>query len=101
MDEELGYKQRIADLYTRAAGAYGGIGPRLFQHVGRRLVEVADVSPGFRVLDVATGRDAVLFAAVEHVGLSGYVLGVDLAEGMVRETTGAIDRAGWPTPRCG
>src|SRR2546428_13136728 len=94
MDDELGYKQRVADLYTRAAGSYGKIGPRLFQHVGRRLVEVAGVSPGSRVLDVATGRGAVLFAAAERVGPTGYVLGVDLAEGMVRATTAAIARAG-------
>jgi ubiquinone/menaquinone biosynthesis C-methylase UbiE len=94
MDGETGYKQRIADLYTRAADDYGEIGPHLFQHVGRRLVEAAGVSPGSRVLDVATGRGAVLFPAAERVGPTGYVLGVDLAEGMVRETTAAIDRAG-------
>src|SRR5438093_12954754 len=94
MDDELGYKQRVADLYTRAAGSYGKIGPRLFQHVGRRLVEVAGVFPGARVLDVATGRGAVLFCAAERVGPTGQVLGIDLSEGMVRETAAEIDRAG-------
>jgi SAM-dependent methyltransferase len=94
MDDELGYKQRVAGLYTRAAASYGEVGPRLFQHVGRRLVELAGVSAGARVLDVATGRGAVLFPAAERVGPTGFVLGVDLAEGMVRETAATITRAG-------
>jgi SAM-dependent methyltransferase len=52
------------------------------------------VPPGARVLDVATGRGAVLFAAAERVGPGGRVLGVDLSDGMVRETAREIARAG-------
>lgn len=46
------------------------------------------------MLDVATGRGAVLFPAVKQVGPSGQVIGVDLSEGMVRETASEIERRG-------
>ena len=55
-----------------------------FAHFGRRLVERAGVEPGHRVLDVATGRGAVLFPAAERAGVAGEAIGVDLAENMVR-----------------
>jgi len=66
VSEEARYKEQVADLYTRTAAAYGQVGPPFFQHVGRRLVELAAVPSGTRVLDVATGRGAVLFAAAER-----------------------------------
>jgi ubiquinone/menaquinone biosynthesis C-methylase UbiE len=92
--DEAAYKRRITGLYDRAAPTYGQVGPPFFQHVGRRLVELAGVSPGARVLDVATGRGAVLFAAAEATGHGGHVLGIDLAERMVAETSAEIGRRG-------
>ena len=52
------------------------------------------MTPGANVLDVAAGRGAVLFAAADQVGPNGRVIGIDLAENMVRETTADIQRAG-------
>ena len=92
MSEELArYKARMAGLYDRAAPTYGQVGPPYFQHVGRRLVELAGVGPGWRVLDVGCGRGAVLFAAAD---LGASVLGIDISPEMVRETTAEIDRRG-------
>jgi ubiquinone/menaquinone biosynthesis C-methylase UbiE len=54
-------KRLVAALYDRVAPDYADLGPPLFAHAGRRLVEIAAVAPGDRVLDVATGRGAVLF----------------------------------------
>jgi len=48
------------------------------------------VHAGDRVLDVATGRGAVLFAATERAGERGRVIGVDLAEEMVALTSADI-----------
>ena len=79
-------KQQVARLFGRAATTYDRIGPRFFSHFGRRLVEIAEISTGSRVLDVATGRGAVLFPAVECVGPHGRVTGIDLSEAMVQET---------------
>ena len=54
---------------------------------------MSHVTPGADVLDVAAGRGAVLFAAADQVGPEGLVVGIDLAENMVRETTAEIQNA--------
>jgi len=79
-------KEQVAGLYSRVAATYGKIGPDLFAPFGRFLVARMNLSPGAGVLDVATGRGAVLFAAAEQVGSAGFVVGIDLAEQMVQET---------------
>jgi len=43
----------VAALYSRAAADYARVGAPLFGHAGQRLVELAEVSAGQRVLDVA------------------------------------------------
>jgi SAM-dependent methyltransferase len=66
----------------------------VFAHFGQRLVEVVSVETGQRVLDVATGRGAVLFPAAERVGATGEVVGVDIAESMVRAANEEAERRG-------
>ena len=78
-------KSRIAGLFSRAASTYDQVGPRFFTHYGRRLVELAQVSQGASVLDIASGRGASLFPAAERVGPTGRAIGIDLAESMVEE----------------
>ena len=91
-------KRLVAALYTQVASDYAELGPPLFAHAGRRLVEIAGVAPADRVLDVATGRGAVLFPAAERIGPTGQVIGIDLAEGMVAQTVGAIEKCGLSNP---
>ena len=55
------------DIFSRAAATYDSVGPRHFTHFARKLVGFADIEPGSRVLDVATGAAAVLLAAAEQV----------------------------------
>lgn len=78
-------KEQIAGLYNQVATRYGRIGPDVFAPFGRWLVASTNLSPGEGVLDVATGRGAVLFAAAEQVGPAGFVTGIDLAEQMLQE----------------
>jgi ubiquinone/menaquinone biosynthesis C-methylase UbiE len=85
-------KSEIAALYTRAAPIYGTVGPNRFAYVGRGLVNRLGIGEGAQVLDVATGRGANLFPTAERVGASGRVTGIDLSEGMVRETAAEIQR---------
>jgi ubiquinone/menaquinone biosynthesis C-methylase UbiE len=66
----------------------------MFGHAGRRLVELAGVLSGQRVVDLAAGRGAVLFPAAEHVGPTGGVDGIDIAPGMVEHTQAEIARRG-------
>jgi O-methyltransferase / aklanonic acid methyltransferase len=85
-------KQRIVGVFSRAAPTYDSVGPRFFSHFGRRLVDRAGIPIGCRVLDVATGRGAVLLAAAEAVGPHGHVTGSDLSEPMVRQLADEIRR---------
>ncbi len=94
MNENEQRKQACSGVFGRAAATYDTIGPQFFAAFGRRLVELADIPISARVLDVATGRGALLFPAAEHVGASGYVNGIDLAEPMVQATNDEIKRRG-------
>ena len=85
-------KAQIALRFSRSAPDYDFVGS--FAHFGRRLVEAVGVEPGQRVLDVASGRGAVLFPAAERVGPSGHVEGIDLAEGMVAAVDADVERRG-------
>jgi O-methyltransferase/aklanonic acid methyltransferase len=79
-------KAAIIGTFDRAAASYDRIGPGYFAHFGRRLVELAKIAPGAKLLDVATGRGAVLFPAARQVGSKGHVTGIDLSSEMVKTT---------------
>ena len=81
-DDIVQSKQHIGGIFGRAALTYDQVGPPFFPHFGKRLVDIAKISPGSKVLDVATGRGALLFPAAEAVGQYGQVVGIDLAETM-------------------
>src|SRR5688572_5934529 len=77
-DDALTRKSETAARFNRMASDFDPQGA--FAHFGQRLVDVVGIEPGQRVLDVATGRGAVLFAAAERVGAAGKAIGIDLAE---------------------
>lgn len=87
-------KQEIREYFDDASLPDFGVDARFFPSVGKRLVEFAGIGAGNRVLDVATGRGANLFPAAEIIGMSGEVVGIDLAEGMVIATRKEIDARG-------
>jgi len=87
--EPAEFKRATAGLYDCVAARYGA---GLFGRAGARLVDLASIPPGARILDVATGRGAVLFPAAERVGPTGHVLGIDLSAKMVHETAAEIRR---------
>lgn len=91
-DGLAGVKAQTRAVFNRIAPEYDVAGPGCFAHYGRRLVEVVGVGPGQRVLDVATGRGAVLVPAAERVGATGEVIGIDLAEGMVGAANDEVAR---------
>ena len=82
----------LQGVFTRSASSYEHI--RYFPVFGQWLVETAQIPEGSRVLDVACGRGAVLFPAAQRVGLRGHIIGIDLAEGMARETNMEIQQRG-------
>ena len=48
-----------------------------------RCLELVDLRPGERVLDVASGTGVAAFLATEDVGASGHVVSTDISEKMV------------------
>jgi len=66
-----GWKRRD-DLLTRGAAP-----------VTQRMLELAGISTGHRVLDIASGVGEPSISAARHVGDTGTVIGTDLVDGML------------------
>jgi SAM-dependent methyltransferase len=74
--------------WNRAAPCYERFWRRQLQPSVDRLLEMADLAPGERVVDVACGTGAVSLAAADAVGPTGRVLATDISPAMVA----AVDR---------
>ena len=68
----------VAEIYRRIAV------PTHFVPPARDLCAMLSVKPGDRILDVGTGTGAFAGAAAERAGPTGFVVGVDRAEAMIR-----------------
>ena len=88
-------KARTTANFNAIAAEYD-VGPGHFAYFGRRLAEAAQIQTGHRVLDVATGRGAVLLPTAELVGCNGEAIGIDMAEQMLRGAAAEVDRLGLP-----
>ncbi|MDQ2679225.1 MAG: class I SAM-dependent methyltransferase [Actinomycetota bacterium] len=87
-------KSRTTGIFDRAAETYDQVGVDFFSTFGERLVQLAALSPGERVLDIGSGRGAVLFPAAEAVSPSGSVLGIDLSPAMVERCAADVAARG-------
>jgi ubiquinone/menaquinone biosynthesis C-methylase UbiE len=87
-----GSKARVAALFSSVAREYD-TAIEFFAPFGRALVAAAELQPGQRVLDLASGRGAVLRPVLEAVGPTGSVLGLDLAPAMVAELGAELEAA--------
>src|SRR3954447_12131676 len=77
-------KTRAAATYNAAADLFDD--PRLsfWDRFGRRTVDRLGLTPGDSVLDLCCGAGASALPAAERVGPKGRVLGLDLAENLIR-----------------
>jgi SAM-dependent methyltransferase len=62
---------------------YDEMESRLTAPVSERMLDLAQLRPGMRVLDVASGMGEPSLRAAQRVGPFGFVLGTDLSEGML------------------
>lgn len=54
------------------------------QTVNDRLVELAEIKQGDKVLDIATGIGEPAITAARKIGLKGYVLATDISSQMLK-----------------
>jgi ubiquinone/menaquinone biosynthesis C-methylase UbiE len=73
----------IVAAFDQAADRYDTLGAQLAGPVAARLVALAGLKPGWRVLDAGCGAGAVLFRADAAASPGGHVAGVDLAPAML------------------
>ena len=85
------YKQQLlADFNSRINYDQG----KLYAPVANRLIEVAELQSGQKVLDIATGTGLVAIAAAKIVGSEGKVIGVDISTGMLSQAKQKMAAAG-------
>jgi ubiquinone/menaquinone biosynthesis C-methylase UbiE len=77
------YKQQIADLYNRRSLNYDE--SEWHSRITHRLVEYAQIKPGYHILDIATGTGHVAIEVAARIGSSGRVIGVDISDGMLEQ----------------
>ncbi|MDB4971297.1 MAG: 2-heptaprenyl,4-naphthoquinone methyltransferase [Myxococcales bacterium] len=73
---------------------YDAVESRLTAPVSERMLDLASLTPGMRVLDLATGRGEPAVRAAERVGPTGHVLGVDPSDGLLQMAREKAARAG-------
>jgi SAM-dependent methyltransferase len=78
-----GVSAEVVAAFEHAAAGYDAAGPAFAGPVAARLVTVAGLRPGWRVLDTGCGPGAVLVRAAQAVGPGGQVTGIDLSGGML------------------
>lgn len=81
------HKKWVSEIFDLTASEYGKKSSSFFSYFGKRLVEHVNVLPGQHVLDIATGRGAVLFPLADAVGPLGKVVGIDISQQMITETS--------------
>jgi arsenite methyltransferase len=74
-------KQRVLASFKAIASRYDEL--RFLQAIVMRMLELADLSAGERVLDVATGTGLAALVSAKIVGPAGRVVGIDLSPDML------------------
>ena len=86
---------RAARTYNSASDSYDDPANSFWERFGRETIVRLELQPGMRVLDVCCGSGASALAAAEVVGASGYVLGLDLADDLLRLARAKAARRGF------
>lgn len=92
MSHQTEYKQQVTAFFDSRTSYDNDLTYRR----AIRLVELAPLQKGQRVLDVATGTGIVAIAAAQIVGSQGKVVGVDISPGMLEQARRKIAAAGLP-----
>ena len=88
------FKNRDASSYDSVAVEFDRFTTLLTTPLAARMIALAQLRSGERVLDVGTGTGVVAFQAAKQVGVNGTVVGIDLSDGMLAVARGQAERAG-------
>jgi ubiquinone/menaquinone biosynthesis C-methylase UbiE len=80
--------------WDRAAADYEGGWAVQLRPAQNRLMAMADLQPGERVLDLAAGTGLITFPAAQAVGPEGTVVATDISDAMVAMVKGEAARRG-------
>ena len=86
------FKRADAASYDAHVESFERFSASLTTPLARRLVAMANVFPGQRVLDVGTGTAVVALEAAKAIGSAGQCIGVDLSERMLASARTRLDR---------
>ena len=86
--------ERVARLVDESAPVSAQSGGDFFGPIAARLVDLLQVRPGERAVDIGCGRGAVTFRLAEKAGPQGTVTAIDVSPAMVDLTRTQAERAG-------
>jgi ubiquinone/menaquinone biosynthesis C-methylase UbiE len=84
--DPIKYKETTREQWQAAAEPWYRWGPTLEEWLGRAtetMLDMAEVGPGSRVLDIAAGAGGQTIVAAKRVGPSGYVLATDISSNIL------------------
>ena len=91
------YKNTTHDQWQAAAEAWYRWSPTLNQWLGKatdRMLEMASISNGHKVLDIAAGAGEQSITAAKKVGPTGYVLATDISANILEFAGQMAEQAG-------
>jgi cyclopropane fatty-acyl-phospholipid synthase-like methyltransferase len=91
------YKNTTRDQWQAAAEAWYRWSPTLNQWLGKatdKMLEMAGISSGHRVLDIAAGAGEQSITTAKKVGTSGYVLATDISSNILEYAKQMAQQAG-------
>lgn len=75
--------------WDKAATHYENFWQQQLKPAQDKLLEMAELQPGEKLMDIACGTGLVSFPAAEKVGEHGFVLATDISDSMVKIGTGS------------
>lgn len=91
------FRQTTRAQWEAAAEAWDRWGPLLARWLGPAtevMLDMAQVGPGARVLDVAAGAGEQTLVAARRAGATGHVLATDISPAILRYARAAAEKAG-------
>lgn len=80
--------------YDRVSRVWDGTFVPATDRIRRHILDLAELHPGERVLDVGTGTGAAALLAARRVGTTGRVLGIDMSPAMLAKARAKASRSG-------